>query len=304
MNSFNISIIFCYCLSISLLCLLIFIYSVFPRKFLRHPNQFYYYSLYGQVCSLTISMTLFIISGTFQNFGYNEHPKLNKTLLVVENYFELLYIHYILVLNLEIYRKLSNSLIKCSTKRIRVYHILTVSLTLTIGTSIYFISDSDIKVKKQYNIHTNLIMYYLAFVSLFLWYCIITFIRKKLFKTIKSLIGVVSVSFVVSLYILYLFVLMIVKYDVPENIALIIFQTSTFISASFGTFQFLALGVNKRFWVTIKKAWKCKRVQVSDSDNEETPLSLLIEAKDYEFSSSVALFSDLFENITKKVRFT
>jgi len=97
---------------------------------------------------------------------------------------------------------------------------------------------------------------------------------------------------------------MMIKYDLPDNVDLVILKASMLISASFGTFQFLALAINKQFWITIEKAWKCKRVNDMESDYEGSPLSLLMEAKDYEFSSSVALFSDLFENITKKVRLT
>lgn len=303
METSDILIIICYLLSSLLEATLIIIYSIFPNKFLRHPNQFFYYSLFSQVLYSLLGSTIIILFAENLRNPSKYSQKVFKTLFLIFSFFFLVFFHYILILNLEIYRKLSNSLNKCTFKRLCVYHLLTFTLSSVIILLSVFISDEEAVGRSGYGIHSILIMYYMLVTSVFIWFCIINFIKKRLFSRFKGMIGLACVSLLISIYILSEYVQMIMHIEGFYEKS---YKVITLIQACFGIMQFLAMAIDRNFWKTIKKAWKSKKINAADSflSLENKELTMTIDAKDFEINQSVALFSDLLENITKTVSFT
>ena len=302
---YRLSIIF-YCFSITLLLLIIILLRLFKRKLLRYPNQFYYYSLWAQlICGINMLALLIILEFYAQTKNAQE---LFECFFFPSVFLYLIYFHYIYFLNIEIHTKLSQSLNKCSKKRIIFYHtsVIIISLSITaIYYSIYQEEKNSKNLKKSNSSKTskrifNIMIYYLSFLSFIL--CIFTsyLIRIRFWKNYKSLLSLVIASTFISVSTIAEGIVRTINLQDKDTKSYYTKSQILLLSLN-GIFQGLAVLSNRGFRKTIKKLiekWNImnsKRISINQSYKNESDI------KEINISLTSGLFSDLFDNITKLV---
>ena len=306
MDTFNrLSIIF-FCFSITFLLFIIILLRLFKRKLLRYPNQFYYYSLWAQlICGLHM-LSLLIIIEFFEDTKDNQD--LVETFFFISIFLYLIYFHYVFFLNAEIHRKLSQSLNKCSKKRVILYHasVLIISILITVIYYSIYQEEKKIASLKETNrfkiskIIFNVVIYYLAFLSFIL--CIFTFylIRIKFWTNYKSLLSLVIASTFISVSTIAEAIVRTINLK-DEDTKKYYTKSQILLLSLNGIFQGLSVLLNRGFRKTIRKLiekWNtrnCNKCSINQNDKTE------FETKEINISLTSGLFSDLFDNITKLV---
>ena len=301
--------------SAALLLKIVALYISFPRLFLRHPNQLYFYSIILLIIGLffTISMDVMILKYYLYRNSY-----IFETLYFryIQFFIFLVFYHYILALNFEIIIKIFRASSQGYKKRVCVYHIITYTLSVVLILLVLSLTNFDLNDRKALNdkFTYNLVLWYVYIMSLAMWICIGIYFKEMVKSKSKSLLNLVLLTIGINLTVLVSMIIPQIAYYFDEDVynqSLFNLLEAVFSSAGGILIYVILISDRKRFRL-IKSVMQQQTKRLQNPRHRKKTFSFIAQRSLSGFIAEInnskeegysggGLLTDYFDSVTKEV---
>lgn len=302
MKAIEVTILFFFSLSISLMLFICLVYVKFGLS-TKHPNNLFFNVIILQLLENVMTITCILMLNSFPSYVLIEGDLNIVIMLYIIRFLRLLIFHFIIIMCAEILIKFKKKLVLKNQTRVillKIYSFVMAGVFTIFGRS-----SSDII---QSYIYGNLIymMYTFIFCTLFIWFIFyLSFAKIKKVKSQNLNVLMILTVLQVLITVLQTLSYLLLKSKMESKS----FDEASYFIVSFqGFLVFLVMLKSQSMRQYMKETILCKSIKISTENvadktlEDELVISLMQSPKDIKIPGNESgLFSDTFENITKHV---